>query len=560
MFKFFIAIPVFIFFVFKIAPVITDGDNSEIITAASTLGVAHSPGYPLNTVLLNFLSKLLPFGNEAYRLNISNFLFVFFSFFIILGRRIWLIAPLLLSPLFYRISLSTEVFGVYMLLVSLICRFSSHPLAYFIFGLGSGSNHIVVFLLPFLLLKQGINLRKILYLLIGAGIVFFIPLRAYGNPVLNWDEPYTLQRFLWSFLRKRYGTFSLAMGGGEPGFEYIPHYIIYTFKRIFSVAGLGSVLYILTLKDFKFQISFFISFLPVLVLSNLRITPDTEYILDRFLITAVILFIYKIIENKTKLLLLIFLKLYELPDYRGEFFLSRFADDIFKNTPPRVVLISDRADEAEFAVAYKLYVERKRQDFTFIDANASVTKSYYGSDYYRIWGKPKILRRMEVEGRILKNAEVFYLSNDPGIVPYKKYKFGFLYSTSKNKIRNFFTSLEVAQGVRSRNILISGKLKLFDYFIDEGFIEDAFTMLKDPFIFDGFAYGVIGAKLLQYGFDEAVYFLKKSQSYEAVYNLGVYYYKKSNYLTSLQYFLKAYEMKKSDEAKRMIEYLRSKTQ
>ncbi len=57
-----------------LAPTVTLVDSGELILAASGLGVAHPPGFPL-WVMLAHLASLLPFGNIAARINFSSALF-----------------------------------------------------------------------------------------------------------------------------------------------------------------------------------------------------------------------------------------------------------------------------------------------------------------------------------------------------------------------------------------------------------------------------------------------------------------------------------------------------
>src|SRR5438132_11045868 len=47
------------------------GDSPELITAAATLGVAHSPGYPLFTMLGHLLAQI-PFGSIPFRVNLFS--------------------------------------------------------------------------------------------------------------------------------------------------------------------------------------------------------------------------------------------------------------------------------------------------------------------------------------------------------------------------------------------------------------------------------------------------------------------------------------------------------
>ena len=57
-------------------PSVGFGDSGEFSAAASVLGVAHSPGYPLYALLLKLFGSLLPLGNWAYR---GNYLSVLLS-------------------------------------------------------------------------------------------------------------------------------------------------------------------------------------------------------------------------------------------------------------------------------------------------------------------------------------------------------------------------------------------------------------------------------------------------------------------------------------------------
>ena len=57
-----------------LAPTVTLVDSGELIVAASSLGVAHPPGFPLYVILAH-LATLLPFSNVASRVNLASALF-----------------------------------------------------------------------------------------------------------------------------------------------------------------------------------------------------------------------------------------------------------------------------------------------------------------------------------------------------------------------------------------------------------------------------------------------------------------------------------------------------
>ncbi len=64
-----------IFYVITTSPDVLPADSGEFQVVASLLGVAHPPGYPLYTMLGWLSTRLIPFGNEAYRLNLMSAFF-----------------------------------------------------------------------------------------------------------------------------------------------------------------------------------------------------------------------------------------------------------------------------------------------------------------------------------------------------------------------------------------------------------------------------------------------------------------------------------------------------
>lgn len=61
-------------YVLTLAPTITAGDSSEMITAAATLGIPHQSSYPINTILGHFFTKL-PWGSLPWRVNLMSAVF-----------------------------------------------------------------------------------------------------------------------------------------------------------------------------------------------------------------------------------------------------------------------------------------------------------------------------------------------------------------------------------------------------------------------------------------------------------------------------------------------------
>ncbi|HEY8966065.1 MAG TPA: DUF2723 domain-containing protein [Candidatus Methylacidiphilales bacterium] len=70
-----VGLAAFATYVYTLAPDVTLEDSGELLTAAVTLGVPHSPGYPLWTTIAHLFAWLVPFGNVAWRVHLSSALF-----------------------------------------------------------------------------------------------------------------------------------------------------------------------------------------------------------------------------------------------------------------------------------------------------------------------------------------------------------------------------------------------------------------------------------------------------------------------------------------------------
>src|SRR5262249_1583575 len=64
----------FVLYGVTVQPSVPPGDSGELISAASVLGVAHPPGYPLY-MLIGHLVTLLPGGSAALRMNLLSGVF-----------------------------------------------------------------------------------------------------------------------------------------------------------------------------------------------------------------------------------------------------------------------------------------------------------------------------------------------------------------------------------------------------------------------------------------------------------------------------------------------------
>ena len=240
-------------YLLTLAPSVTFFDSGEFITAVSSLGTAHSPGYPL---FVNYAKPFtfLPFGSIAFRVNIATAVSAALACYGVYllswhllkdeqlpgegcvaglaGRltalcaavtfagtaRLWLQSnhdkpyPLLAficALVFYLMLLWRESYRAgeerpsYVYLGAFLC------------GLGTGAHQIMVLMIPtysYLLIStdRRVLLRVKEFILafafgiLGFSIHLHLIVRALQKPLLNWGDSRNLSQFLWNLLRKGY--------------------------------------------------------------------------------------------------------------------------------------------------------------------------------------------------------------------------------------------------------------------------------------------------------------------------------------------------------------------
>ncbi len=229
-------------YLYTMVPAFKSDDSPETITSAYTLGISHSPSYPLFTMAGKVFSSL-PVGSPAFRINLFAIflamLVLLFSYFII--RKIILyifncenktinflgIFILALSYIFWNQAIEAKG-GIYILnllflailiylSMKLLKRFNIKYfyLMSFIYGL-SLCNHwpTMIILLPvfgylFFKCRKKINQKNIitaaLLLFVGLSPYFYLPIRAGTDGIFIYMlKPNTWENFWWTVLRSGY--------------------------------------------------------------------------------------------------------------------------------------------------------------------------------------------------------------------------------------------------------------------------------------------------------------------------------------------------------------------
>jgi tetratricopeptide (TPR) repeat protein len=215
-------------------PTIYVGDSGELVTAVHLLGIPHPTGYPLYVLLGKLWTLLLPFGGVAWRMSLFSAACAAAAcalLFLLLRRRAGvhpaaaLLAALLLAfaPSFWGEANVQRVYALNALFVVLATWAAwrwydersarALALAAFLCGLGA-SNHtflavqalaLAIFALsvePALLRRPREILLAGAALLVGLLPYLYLPLRSRSDPLLDWGDPETLDRFLGVILRR----------------------------------------------------------------------------------------------------------------------------------------------------------------------------------------------------------------------------------------------------------------------------------------------------------------------------------------------------------------------
>ncbi|HAW50260.1 TPA: hypothetical protein DCX16_04870, partial [bacterium] len=231
----------------------------ELITCAWTLGIAHPPGYPLYTLFGKVWTTLIPIGNIAFRMNMESALFaslaVMMVYFITLKLTSKIIPSIVASLIlafsltFWEQAVIAEKYTLNALFATIIIfillkwqETRSQRLLYlfsFILGLSFCHHFQTIYLVPasiFFILATLLKIKSqkskikmtnqkskiihfnkflpqfcifwlapvkgrhfafcIFLFILSLTLWLYLPLRASQEPVMNWGDPKTLDRFI----------------------------------------------------------------------------------------------------------------------------------------------------------------------------------------------------------------------------------------------------------------------------------------------------------------------------------------------------------------------------
>jgi tetratricopeptide (TPR) repeat protein len=279
-------------YIYTLCPTVYWEDSAEFSAALGTLGLPHSPSFPLYVLTGHLFSKL-PIGNVAFRTNLfSAFLaslslvLLYYLTLIILSRvrakekrqlnlvdnLVALSSTLILAftSAVWINAVRAEVYAlnffVLILLIFLIVKWTETRdakllfLFFFIYGLSFGNHSLLMFLCgpAFLYFiwanrsQSSFDFKRIILCLsvfiLGLSIYLFLPLRSIRNPLMDWGDPQTLPNFVEAFTRKT--SLSYHSSFKFVGIPYVLASLVYQFTPfVFWLGVIG--FWVLFKKDKK---------------------------------------------------------------------------------------------------------------------------------------------------------------------------------------------------------------------------------------------------------------------------------------------------------------------
>jgi tetratricopeptide (TPR) repeat protein len=228
-------------YVLTLAPTVTTGDSGELITAATTLGLAHPTGYPLYILSGRIFLTLFFFLPPALAMNLFSAACASAAAIVvrrlvarITADRFAALATALLfafSASLWSQATTARVYCLNVLLVSLVLleterifrAAGGRPwLAWLWLGLGMANHTVSVILLPVVVwatvradLPWSRRLASVALVLPGLALYLYVPIAASFQPYQNWGDPSSWDRLLDYLARKDYWDRRYVEGAGD---------------------------------------------------------------------------------------------------------------------------------------------------------------------------------------------------------------------------------------------------------------------------------------------------------------------------------------------------------
>jgi len=386
-------------------------DTGELAVVSSTLSVAHPPGYPAYSILGKFFNTFLVSGNPAYRTKLLSafsaalaaalFYLLFLRMDMAGASAAALCMVFIFSKVNWLLAIVSESYSSDLLFVMALFYIAyfmkAYPRKLFAFAFAAGVSMgvrptpvlaVPAFALIFLTkhpFRPADYIKSLFFFAAGLSVFLYLPLRSLADPPIDWADPETLERFIYSVTRKAYGhgldkisdlytlreTFlpQLAVFGRALFFQFTPLLFISGIAGI--VKGLKNNLLIRALF-----ILFFVTGPFFLYISGMPANEHALVIVEAaYLIPFACFFVFAayglkkirpLVAAPAVLLCALWLLFSNerVLNRRKDFFARDWAENVFVSAPQDSIVIL-RKDVQLFSLWYENLARGKRKDSLF---------------------------------------------------------------------------------------------------------------------------------------------------------------------------------------------------
>lgn len=388
-------------------------DGGDLISAAHVLGVPHPPGYPLYTLLGHVWGRLLaPLGSPAYYSNLFSALCSAGAAGLLTGLICRLTGPLeglvggltfAFGPAIWSQALITEVYALNALCVAGFLAIVLNPakcrLGGLVWGIGCTTHPSSALLFPLAWWRirfdraEGLGAQLgvwIAGLVSGLSLFLLLPFFAWRQPLVNWGDPVTVDRWWWVVSGALYRGYIF----GLPLADWAPRAaaLVQLLASHFTWPGLGIMLwgmYRLAKKDRSLFASLLAFLVPATLFAFTYNTTDSHLFLIPVWMVLALPFSVGLAEITPRragwrpllylaLAIPLFLLIsgWSLMDLHGDREAVDFGKRVMMEAPEKAVVFTT-SDAHTFALWYYRHVERLRPDLTIVD------KDMLSEDWYQ---------------------------------------------------------------------------------------------------------------------------------------------------------------------------------
>ncbi|MBU1262826.1 DUF2723 domain-containing protein [bacterium] len=394
----------YIVYLLTLPPTLTFGDSGDHIACGWILGLAHPSGYCLYTLLTHLISYI-PISNIGMRMSFltaviasCSVFFLYLLLYQILKNKIISLSSSLVfafSATFWNIAGYVKMYSLLSLSVILsffiIILWEKKRdvrllfLLAFVYGLAVSNHMLATTFGPSLLYLVFVTNKRVigkhignllLLFLLGLSVYLYLPIRATGNPVIDWGKPNTISKFRdYAFIGMAHEKMFKASTLQTLGFfkEHLVKVVFHQFTPFILILVIPGMIWFFREKRRLFY--FFIitilinTILGVTVYAKISELVDMEaYHLPSFICLAIFIgggMFYCLKKLPKPLAFIPFLCLlllnWKASDYSRYYFAYDFGRNLIKDLPEKTVLFN-RIDLDVFPLWYHQNVENLRED------------------------------------------------------------------------------------------------------------------------------------------------------------------------------------------------------